>query len=37
MKLSSVLLSLLLAPAALVNAKVGNGGKNGAKECLRDS
>jgi hypothetical protein len=34
MKLSSVLLSLLLAPAALVHAKGGNGGKKGKKEMF---
>jgi hypothetical protein len=39
MKLSSVLLSLLLAPATLVQAHGGDGGKNGRKtnECLRFS
>jgi hypothetical protein len=34
MKLSSVLLSLLLAPAALVHAKAGNDGKKVNEECL---
>jgi hypothetical protein len=38
MKLSSVLLTLLLAPAALVHAHGGDGGKNGNNEsCVRGS